>query len=379
MRSTKLEAPTLERALFLARSTKAFAVRRDGKGRVLLTYLYASPEVFALEGARELRGAVYDERTGEMVSRPFHKFFNYKEPPHGLGAEDFKGEEVFLAPKVDGYLLQVYRWEGEVRLASRHSLEPPLVGSIAKELWSEELQSAVQGLLREAPLTLLFEAVSPERPVLVRYDSPGLHLIALRRVDTGDYLLPGVHFAWPLPHVPWERAPRFDPEAFFGEIRERQGVEGFVAFLPEREEFVKFKTGWAFRVANFLKSPAKVFLEAFSRDSLDDLLGALAHREDLREAVSQAARHLTSLYGLAVEFGLSAKGEGLERKAAWERVEKAFSPEAHGPLAGVLRSVAMEAYAGGEPWRVFLRGLGRKDALSPALEPFFAKEDLELE
>lgn len=231
-----MTVPTLEQARLLARTTKAFAVRRDGRGRALFTYLYATPEVFALEGARELRGIVYNERSGEAISRPFHKFFNYREFPNGLSGEDFKGEEVLLAPKVDGYLLQVYLWEGEVRLSSRRSLEPPLVGGLARELWSEEHGHHARKLLEETPLTLLYEVVSPEAPVLVRYETPGLHFITARRLDTGEYLLPGVHLDWPFSSVRWERAPHFDPEAFFESIREGRGVEGFVTFLPGKQK-----------------------------------------------------------------------------------------------------------------------------------------------
>ncbi len=366
-----MTAPTLEQALLLARTTKAFATRRDGRGRVLFTYLYASPEVFALEGARELRGIVYDERSGEVVSRPFHKFFNYREFPHGLGAEDFEGEEVFLAPKVDGYLAQAYLWEGEVRLASRHSLEPPLVGPLARGLWDGEHERHARKLLEEAPLTLLYEVVSPEAPVLVRYEAPGLHFIAARRLDTGEYLLPGVHLDWPLSSVRWERVPHFDPEAFFQDIREERGVEGFVAFLPGRQELVKFKTGWAFRLAAFLKDPAGRFLEAFTGDALDDLLGTLAHREDLQDRVARAASHLTSLCALAADLGRACQREGMERRAAWERVAAELREEAYGPLAGILRAAAMEAYAGKDAREAFLRGLARGDRGREALRPLF--------
>jgi hypothetical protein len=141
--------------------------------------------------ARELRGIVYREATGEILSRPFHKFFNYREPPHGLREEDLRGRRVYLARKEDGYLLQVWREEEGLWWASRHSLNPPLVGALAKELWTEAHEQAARELLAE-PLTLLFEVVDSRTPVLVRYERPALFLIAARRIETGEYLLPRV-------------------------------------------------------------------------------------------------------------------------------------------------------------------------------------------
>jgi hypothetical protein len=106
-------APTLEEALDLAARHKALAVRRKD-GLALFTYLWADTELFADPRAREFRGIIYEEATGEVVSRPFHKFFNYREPGLGLGPEAFTvnvlgapTSPVFLAEKVDGYLLQV--------------------------------------------------------------------------------------------------------------------------------------------------------------------------------------------------------------------------------------------------------------------------------
>lgn len=362
-------APSLERALHLARTTKAFSYRRDGRGRVLYTYLYASPEVFQEEGARELRGIVYDERDGRILSRPFHKFFNYREPPYGLGPEDFSGQEIYLAPKVDGYLLQVYLWEGELQFSSRHSLEPPLVGKLVQKVWTEEHGALAKRILEKEPLTLLYEVVDPDQPLMVKYERSGLHFIAARRIETGEYLLPGIHLDWPQDHIVWESVERFDPEAFFQDIKERRGEEGYVAYLPGLGEFVKFKTRWAFRLASFLKDPGGTFVQAYISDTLDDLLSALSEREDLTTQVLAAERYLNELYREVVDFGTGCAQYGLERKEAWEKSNEAFGDR--GPLSKILVSVAMEAYGGGNPRRTFYIGLSRirsKDFLGDLIQ-----------
>jgi hypothetical protein len=343
--------PPLEVALALARETKAFAVRRDGE-RVLVNYLYADPEAFAKPEARELRGIVYREATGETLSRPFHKFFNYREPPHGLGEEALRGKRVYLARKEDGYLLQVWREGESLRWASRHSLEPPLVGALAKDLWTEAHERAARELLAE-PLTLLFEVIDPRAPVLVRYSYPALFLIAARRIETGEYLLPGVDFSWPLEHVAWEEVEGFDPEGFREGLKEAQGIEGYVAYLPEERELVKFKTGWAFRVADFLLRPEARLVEAYVDQSIDDLLAALAGREDLQGAALKAMSFLSSLLGEATGTGKAL--QGLPRKEAWLRVQE--EAKRWEGFEGAFARAAMGAYEGRDPRPDFLTEL----------------------
>jgi len=343
--------PPLEVALALAKETKAFAVRRDGE-RVLVNYLYADPEAFARPEARELRGIVYREATGETLSRPFHKFFNYREPPHGLGEEALRGKRVYLARKEDGYLLQVWREGESLRWASRHSLEPPLVGALAKDLWTKAHERAARELLAE-PLTLLFEVIDPRAPVLVRYDRPALFLIAARRIETGEYLLPEVHFPWPLEHVTWEEVEGFDPEGLRESLKEAQGIEGYVAYLPEGGEFAKFKTGWAFRVADFLLRPEARLVEAYASQSIDDLLAALAGREDLQGAALQAMSFLSSLLGEATGVGKAL--QALPRKEAWLKVQE--EAKRWEGFEGVFARTAMQAYEGRDPRPEYLAEL----------------------
>ena len=348
----KTPAPSLERALELARETRAVGVRRDGKGRVLFTYLYPSPELFALPEGRELRGIVYRE-DGSLLSRPFYKFFHYEEPPWGLKREEFTGP-VLLGEKLDGYLLQVFLDGEELVLASRHSLNPPLVGKVASRLWGEEVEREARAFLSEVPATLLFEVIDPEVPVLVRYPKPRLALICARDLDTGAYLFPERDFPWKGERVRWEER-QLDPGAFHEEVARLEGLEGFVAYLPERGEFVKFKANWAFRLAEFLKDPAGRFLQAYVQDTVDDLLGALGGREDLGRAVLEARKRLDGVYLEAVELGNSLRE--LPRKEAWERaVEEARK---HGTLAPAFAEAAMGAFGGGEPRKKFLFALER--------------------
>jgi RNA ligase len=354
-------APTLEEALDLARRHKSLAVRRKD-GLALFTYLWADPELFADPRAREFRGIIYEEATGETISRPFHKFFNYREPGLGLGPEAFTGP-VFVAEKVDGYLLQVFLHQRRLRFASRHSLEAPTVWKLAQQLWTRDHTLAALDLLGGAPRTFLFEVVHPSAPVLVPYERPRLVLLAARSVYTGKYLFPNVDFRWPLEAVKWKLVEGFDPEAFRQEALGGPG-EGWVVYLRHLNDFVKFKTAWAFRLASFLKAPEKGFMAALLEDRLDDLRAALADRPDLLKAVGKAEALLEGVLERAAQIIQGLRGA--ERARVWQAVNEAAGAYP-GALRGLFAYTAMGLYTpatapatGPEEGRaVFMKGLER--------------------
>ncbi|MFX4798009.1 hypothetical protein ABTB70_18940, partial [Acinetobacter baumannii] len=93
------------------------------QGMVLLTYLFHDAKLFAQEPlARELRGAVWEEATGDLLSRPFPKFYNLGEPLAPRLEGTLSGSGALVAPKVDGFLVQAFLRGKEVVKASRLSL-----------------------------------------------------------------------------------------------------------------------------------------------------------------------------------------------------------------------------------------------------------------
>jgi len=170
--------------------------------------------------------------------------------------------------------------------------------------------------------------------------------------------------------VVWEEVEGFDPEGFRESLKEAKGIEGYVAHLPEGGEFVKFKTGWAFRVADFLLRPEARLVEAYASQSIDDLLAALAGREDLQGAALQAMSFLSSLLGEATGVGKAL--QALPRKEAWLRVqEEARRWEG---FEGAFARAAMGAYEGRDPRPEYLAEL-RKGKYVEALKArnFFPK------
>jgi RNA ligase len=181
------------------------------------------------------RGLIVNRRTGEIVARPFDKFFNWFE-----GGRKASGHMVTITEKMDGSLGILYRLNGEYRIATRGAFH------------SEQAEWATKFLkdnfdLSDLPteLTLLFEIVYPENRVVVNYHGLAtLILLAARNRLTGEYLpfFPDVYelgqrYGFTLPKVY-----TFNNVT---EILERLGAipvddEGYVVEFSDGERF-KFK------------------------------------------------------------------------------------------------------------------------------------------
>lgn len=127
------------------------------------------------------RGIIFNRRTGEVIARPFPKFFNVDQhietqernlPWHG-GFRIFK--------KQDGWLGILYRDGGQHRIATRGSFKS--VGA----LWATEFLKKYNLTGLPDKVTLLFELICPATHIVVDYgDREDLVLLAAYNRHTGD-------------------------------------------------------------------------------------------------------------------------------------------------------------------------------------------------
>jgi RNA ligase len=127
---------------------------------------------------RVSRGLIVHRKTGEIVARPFDKFFNW-----GEGGRTSNSRIITVTEKIDGSLGILYRTPEGYHIATR--------GSFAdrQAVWATDFLQRynLTGLPDE--LTLLFEIIYPENRVVLDYGSrEDLVLLAARNRFTGDYL-----------------------------------------------------------------------------------------------------------------------------------------------------------------------------------------------
>lgn len=161
------------------------------------------------------RGLILDG-AGNVVARPFPKFFNYDQVVGQIPNEPF---EVF--DKLDGSLGITYWIDGEPHIATRGSFTSPQAVAA-----TEMLRSRYHAAHNPKHLTLLFEIIYPDNRIVVDYgDTEQLVLLAV--IDTANgYELPYdllKEWGYPL-------AKRFDGLCGLSDVlsHDRDNAEGFV-------------------------------------------------------------------------------------------------------------------------------------------------------
>ena len=160
------------------------------------------------------RGLVTDDR-GNIVAKPFNKFFNIEENRH-TPTEDF---EVF--EKMDGSLGIVFKYNGEVIYATRGSF----TSDQAKWMANYGKEYNFQDILVEGH-TYLFEIIYPENRIVVNYgDQERLVLLGIINTETGEELSYD-----DIIMVPWDIVKKYDGIRDYSELKGKidNNAEGFV-------------------------------------------------------------------------------------------------------------------------------------------------------
>jgi len=125
------------------------------------------------------RGLIVDGNYN-IIERAFPKFFNYDEP-HA----EFPGESFEVWEKMDGSLGILYFIGNQPFLATRGSFESPQAIAGTK-LLHKYLDDQDFDRLFDRSKTYLFEIICSESRVVVKYDRPGLVLLAIIDTKTGE-------------------------------------------------------------------------------------------------------------------------------------------------------------------------------------------------
>jgi RNA ligase len=122
------------------------------------------------EVTMQCRGLILDEQSN-IVARPFRKFFNYGEIP----VSEIPDLPFTMTEKMDGSLVIITRYNGELIFATRGSFESDQV-KYAKEIWFNKYHHLGPTICHN--YTYLFELIDPRNKVVVDYQEEA-DLIAL--------------------------------------------------------------------------------------------------------------------------------------------------------------------------------------------------------
>lgn len=176
---------------------------------------------------RQCRGLIMDVVTGEVIARPFPKFFNYGE--HVSKGWPIPASTPIVTEKLDGSLGILYVLNGEPWIATRGSFMSDQA-QWATKWWRDNV-----GLLPQDGETHLYEIIYPENRIVVNYDYSGLvHLVTLDN-ETGRPIADGISAN--------VRKARLHATRTLEELANdtHANEEGFVIYYPEENVRMKIK------------------------------------------------------------------------------------------------------------------------------------------
>jgi RNA ligase len=173
------------------------------------------------------RGFILNNKTGEILARPFPKFFNY-----GEREVDIPKEEPDIYEKYDGSLGILYWVDGEPAIATMGSFASDQ--AIWATKWFRKNVADVSAFDKEK--THLFEIIYRENRIVVSYDFEGLVYLGSRDTLMGSEL-----FLADVPS-PIRVAKKYDPTDFETlKSLSRDNAEGFVVLYPKSGFRLKLK------------------------------------------------------------------------------------------------------------------------------------------
>ena len=214
-------------------------------GYTVVNYVVASNHTFDMENAediggairRECRGLVFDN-DGNLMSRPFHKFFNINEREETLSKEIDLAYNHVIMEKVDGSMIRPLIVENCLRLATKMGVTDV---AMKAETWLASQDASKKAWLREMVekgVTPLFEWISPFNQIVIPYEEADLIFLGCRDNTTGEYY--------------------FDNEAPFTKVQLYGRVNGnldeYIAKQRECEnregDIIRFASGHMLKVKN---------------------------------------------------------------------------------------------------------------------------------
>ncbi len=168
----------------------------EREGYTVINYVVAMADTFNMSGSDDLTGAIRREgrglifdRDGNLMSRPFHKFFNVNEREETQTHTVDMSQPHVIMEKMDGSMIRPILVDGHLRLATKMGVTSVAMDA---EAWLAAQDRRLKEWLRtmvDLGLTPLFEWVSPFNQIVLAYEAADLVYLGTRDNLTGEYAM----------------------------------------------------------------------------------------------------------------------------------------------------------------------------------------------
>lgn len=309
-------------------------------GYQVVDYVYIDSSSLDDPIRAECRGIKFD-MDGNILARPFNKFFNYGERNIAYPWD----KDYVVMGKADGSMIHTAVVNNKVVFMTRMGRTEH---AIKAERHLTDLVRDHCSMLMLGGFTPIFEWVSPENQIVIPYEQDRLILLAIRATHSGSYLVREQVEQWAIsmgiPSIDTYDLTLNDNN--IGQIRQEfKGIEGFVVFFPETQQYVKIKTDeyvQMHRAVSFFEREDMI-LPAVLDSQCDDLYPTLSpeRAEKLRKYEADVLS-CAFTYRDLIEQDMNNFRMAETRKDFALRVNAEVQPE--------LRSVYFSALDGKDVW-----------------------------
>ena len=168
----------------------------EREGYSVVNYVVSMSDTFDMTGPddltgairRECRGLIFD-RDGNLMSRPFHKFFNVNERMETMSHYIDMSQSHVIMEKMDGSMIRPILVDGHLRLATKMGVTDV---AMQAETWLAARDPSMKEWLRQCvhdSVTPIFEWVSPFNQIVLAYEEADLVYLGTRDNTTGVYVM----------------------------------------------------------------------------------------------------------------------------------------------------------------------------------------------
>lgn len=270
---------------------------------------------------RECRGMIFCSENGDILRRPYHKFFNVGERADHLPDTFDLSQPHVIMEKLDGSMIVPFMLNGEIRWGTKMGLTD--VAAPAEEFVkanSKYIELAAACLERD--MSPIFEWCTRKQRIVLDYGSEDqLILTAVRYLDTGEYL-PYHQMAQLADMYDVDVVKVFEPirlgmDRFLAYVKDLKDVEGFVIRFDDGH-MAKVKCEWYCQIhrAKDALTQDRNIVETILDNNIDDLKPHLPVEDRERLEVFEAeiiARIAETVAGL-VNTVQELQRKGIDRK-----------------------------------------------------------------
>jgi RNA ligase len=197
---------------------------------------------------RECRGIIFESKTGDIIRRPFHKFFNVNEREETQDHRIDLSRPHAILEKLDGSMIAPFIVNGQMIWGTKMGATD--VAKHVEEFVKNNPQYSEFQYLIGSDFTPIFEWCSRKQRIVLDYNEDQLILTALRDMKTGQYMsydsLVSIANSLGVPVVR-QFEPQTDMKAFLDYVAGLEDLEGFVVRFDDGH-MVKLKCHWYLQI-----------------------------------------------------------------------------------------------------------------------------------